>query len=221
MPSDMFAISFSRQLGDCRIELTIRTDRQLVALLGPSGIGKTTALHCIAGLLRPDKGQIILGGQCLFDAASGVDMPADQRGCGYLFQDARLFPHLSVARNLRYGQKRDTARRAMPLEEIADQLDIAHLLHRMPRDLSGGETRRVALARTLLSGPEFLLLDEPLASLDAQRSAAVLDTLAHIMDRSRTPIIYVTHDRSEVARFDATIVELGSAHPSGTRDVKN
>lgn len=208
MSSDVFDIAFRKQIGDCLVDCTIATNARLVALTGPSGIGKTSALNCIAGLLRPDAGHIAIGGNRLFDAARVLDLAPHLRGCGYLFQDSRLFPHLSVEKNLRFAQRSDNRAAPFNIASIAAMLDITPLLNRMPRDLSGGETRRVALARTLVSGADFLLLDEPLASLDPARGNAVLQVLEMVLGEADMPVLYVTHDPSELARFDPYVVEL-------------
>lgn len=214
MSSEVFDIAFRKQIGECLIHCTVATDTRLVALTGPSGIGKTSALNCIAGLLRPDAGHIAIGGKRLFDAARDLDLAPHLRGCGYLFQDSRLFPHLSVEKNLRFAQRADDSAVPFSIASVAAMLDITALLNRMPRHLSGGETRRVALARTLVSGADFLLLDEPLASLDPARGDAVLRALEMVLGEAHMPVLYVTHDPSELARFDPHVVEMKEVrHP--------
>lgn len=172
----------------------------VTAIVGPSGSGKSSLLHAIAGLARPMRGRIRLDDQPLFDAAARIDVPPDRRRIGVVFQDQRLFPHLSVRANLGY------ARRAADAEiaAMADRMGIAALLDRWPRHLSGGEAGRVALARTLLARPRLLLLDEPLAHLDADRRASLLDLIAAV----DVPMIYVTHDLREAERLGAEVHRL-------------
>ena len=179
----------------------------VTALFGPSGSGKSTVLSVVAGLLRPLAGRVALDGAVLLDTAAGVMVPAERRGCGVVFQDARLLPHLSVESNLRYGARRALRNAAGPdFAEVLALLDIAPLLPRRPRALSGGERQRVALGRALLSRPRLLLMDEPLAALDGPRKAEVLPFLERLRDLARLPILYVTHDLAEVDRLADTLV---------------
>lgn len=181
----------------------------LTALFGPSGVGKSSVLDAVAGLLRPSAGRIVAGGEVLFDRAAGIDLAPERRACGYVFQDNRLFPHRRVRDNLLYGWRlAPPARRWMMLDEAVDFLGIAHLLHRMPATLSGGEAQRVAIGRALLSGPRFLLMDEPLSSLDALRREEIMAVIARIRDELKLPILYVSHDRAEVERLAGAIVAL-------------
>jgi len=181
----------------------------VTALFGPSGCGKTTILAAIAGLLRPHAGRVAIDGAALLDTAQRVFLPPERRRCGVVFQDARLFPHLSVENNLRYGERR--APRDAPGPDFAtvvDLLGIGHLLRRRPLGLSGGERQRVALGRALLSRPRLLLMDEPLAALDAARRAEVLPFLARLRAAARLPIVYVTHALDEVDALADTLVLL-------------
>lgn len=175
----------------------------VTVLLGPSGVGKTSMLHMIAGLLRPQGGHVRVAGRTLFDAARGIDLPPERRRAGYVFQEPRLFPHRRVRANLLYGGGGDA------LEEIAATLDIADLLHRWPRSLSGGQARRVAIARALLSKPDFLLLDEPLSSLDHVRREEAMRVIERVRDRASLPILLVTHDPAEAERLGDHVVTLG------------
>lgn len=194
---------------DRKIAARVASRESLVALVGPSGRGKTSVLDAVAGLIRPKCGHIAVGGTVLFDAAAGFDLPPEARGAGYVFQDSRLFPHLSVDQNLAFGMRYGTGRTPFAdVAECADMLGIAHLLHRRPRELSGGEIRRAAIARALLRGPRFLLLDEPTASLDDARRQDILRIVEEIRDRFALPILYVSHDRSEVERLAGTTVSL-------------
>jgi molybdate transport system ATP-binding protein len=181
----------------------------LTALFGPSGAGKTSVLDAVAGLLRPSQGRIVAGGKVLFDSAAGIAVKPERRACGYVFQDNRLFPHRRVRDNLLYGWRlAPPARRWMTLDEAAGFLGIGPLLQRMPATLSGGEAQRVAIGRALLSGPEFLLMDEPLSSLDAPRREEIMGVIERIRDELRLPILYVSHDRAEVERLAGHIVDI-------------
>jgi molybdate transport system ATP-binding protein len=188
----------------------------ITALWGPSGAGKTSVLEAIAGLVRPVEGRIAVAGTLLYDSRQHLCLPPEQRACGYVFQDLRLFPHLTVRRNLLYGWKlAPPDRRWMSLDEACAFLGIGHLLDRHPETLSGGEAQRVALGRTLLSGPRFLLLDEPISSLDADRRDDILPVIERIRDALSLPILYVSHDSAEVARLAQTIIRM--PEPSAAR----
>jgi len=202
-----FDLDLTLRRGERTIALKLNTGSGITALVGPSGVGKTSVLMMVAGLLRLDEGRIAVGGQVLCDTAQGLYLPPEQRACGMVFQDHRLFPHLSVQANLRYGIGRGQA--AMGLAEMAAFLGIEPLLRRMPRSLSGGEAQRVALGRALLSAPRFLLLDEPLSALDEERSGQIMALIERIRDELALPILYVSHDRAEVARLADQVVEMG------------
>ncbi|MBO1075893.1 molybdenum ABC transporter ATP-binding protein [Roseomonas marmotae] len=179
----------------------------VTVLFGPSGCGKSTLLSAAAGLLRPQEGRVALDGDVLLDTGAGLDVPPERRRCGVVFQDARLFPHLSVESNLRYGARRAPRGAEGPgFEEVTALLGIGHLLGRRPGALSGGEKQRVALGRALLARPRLLLMDEPLAALDAARRAEVLPFLARLRDALRVPLLYVTHSLEEVDRLADTLV---------------
>lgn len=206
-----FEIKVEKRLGDRRIALAHRSDSGLIALFGSSGVGKTSILNMVAGLLRPDNGHIIVADRLLFDSESRIDLAPEQRGLGYIFQDARLFPHKRVRANLLYGfDLTSPDARWMPLGEVCAFLGITHLLDRWPHTLSGGEAQRVAIGRALLAGPRLLLMDEPLSSLDAARREEILIVIERIRDELRVPILYVTHDRSELDRLAAEIVPVGA-----------
>jgi molybdate transport system ATP-binding protein len=193
----------------------------IVAIFGRSGCGKTTLIDILAGLLEPDTGDIRLDGLVLLDSARRYSMPAQRRRMGYVFQDARLFPHLDVRGNLRYGEKRAPARpHAISFDEVTALLGLAPLLARRPYTLSGGERQRVALGRALLSQPRLLLLDEPLASLDASRRDEVLPYLEALRDRLSIPMIYVSHQFDEVLRLanHVVLLEAGSVVAQGSID---
>lgn len=195
-----FDIDLTKRRGDVTVACHFTSGDGLTVLFGPSGAGKTSVLDMIAGLLAPDAGRVEVGGRVLF--GDGVDLPPEQRRAGYVFQDARLFPHMTVRANLTYGAAS---------AEIGNRLDflaIGHLLDRWPRTLSGGEARRVAIGRALLSDPAFLLLDEPMSSLDRARREEVMLAIEHLRDHARVPILLVTHDRAEAERLGTTIVEM-------------
>ncbi|QQV78490.1 ATP-binding cassette domain-containing protein [Sphingomonas aliaeris] len=198
-----FDISVSKRLGDTRIALDLTAGEGVTILFGPSGAGKTSVLNMVAGLLRPDAGTIRVGGETLFDAALMIDVPVERRRAGYVFQEARLFPHLKVRANLTYG----AGARGLDHEAIAF-LDIAHLLDRWPLSLSGGEARRVSIGRALLSDPAFLLLDEPLSSLDAARREEIIRVIEHLRDVVRLPVLMVTHDAGEAERLGTRVVQM-------------
>ncbi len=205
-----FDVRVERQLGDRHITASFSSEGGLTALLGPSGAGKTSVQNMVAGLLRPDAGRIMVGGKVLFDNEKKIDIPARQRRAGYVFQDSRLFPHLRVRDNLLYGWALAApVDRWMNLDEATRFLGIAHLLDRWPRTLSGGEAQRVAIGRALLSAPRFLLLDEPLASLDPARRDEIMTVIERLRDDLKLPILYVSHDRDEVERLATTIVPIG------------
>ncbi|MFM6854677.1 MAG: ATP-binding cassette domain-containing protein [Sphingopyxis sp.] len=204
-----FDVRVTRQLGGATIRAAFTADSGLTALFGPSGVGKTSILNMVAGLLVPDEGRIMVGETLLFDSAAGVNMPAHHRRAGYIFQDVRLFPHRRVRDNLVYGARRAAGGAGlMTMAETVDFLGIAHLLDRWPRTLSGGETQRVAIGRALLSGPDFLLMDEPLTGLDPARRAEVLAVIERLRDQAKLPILYVSHDRAEVERLATRIIPL-------------
>lgn len=204
-----FDVVLHHRVGERRIDLEFASDARLTALVGPSGAGKTTVLNCVAGLIRPESGRIAVDGAVLFDSATGVNLPPERRRAGYVFQDLRLFPHLRVAGNLAYGERLAAAEeRWIGRDEVASFLGIGHLLQRWPATLSGGEARRVAIGRALLAGPRFLLLDEPLASLDSARGEALMALVERIRDELEIPVLLVSHDRDEVERLAGRVVTL-------------
>lgn len=180
----------------------------ITALFGRSGSGKTTVINAVAGLTRPGDGRITLDDTVLFDGTGRINLPVHRRRLGYVFQDSRLFPHLSVRQNLIYGQRFAAPVSGPDLDEVCDLLGIAALLDRRPATLSGGETQRVAIGRALLSRPRMLLMDEPLAALDGARKAEILPYLERLRDHTGIPILYVSHAVAEVARLATTVVVL-------------
>ncbi len=208
----MIEIRVRGAAGAMSIEADIRTAAPTLALVGPSGGGKTTLLNMIAGLLTPDEGRIAIGDTVLFDAAGGVNLAPRERGIGYVFQEPRLFPHLSVARNLRYGARRAPEGEALiSFDEVVARLGIGALLDRRPAKLSGGEKQRVAIGRALLSAPRALLLDEPLSALDPERRDDLIALIADLSARFFLPMILVSHRFEEVERLAgaSALVEPG------------
>jgi len=205
----MLEVALSHAFPGFALEAEFAAPGGVTALFGPSGCGKSTILAAVAGLLRPREGRIALDGAVLLDTARGISVPAERRRCGVVFQDARLFPHLSVETNLRYGLRRAPRGAEGPgFEAVVALLGIGHLLRRRPLGLSGGERQRVALGRALLARPRLLLMDEPLAALDAARRAEVLPFLARLRDAAGLPILYVTHALDEVDALADTLVLL-------------
>lgn len=204
-----FDIDLTLRRGERTIACKFAVPGGVTALVAPSGAGKSSVLEAIAGLLRPETGRITVGGAVLFDSAAGLDLAPEQRACGMVFQDLRLFPHRNVRDNLRYGERlAPPERRFLGLDEVAAFLDIAPLLARRPRTLSGGEAQRVAIGRALLSGPRFLLMDEPLTALDEARREAIMAVVERIRSDLALPILLVSHDRADVARLADQVVEL-------------
>ncbi|MFY1053392.1 molybdenum ABC transporter ATP-binding protein [Ectopseudomonas khazarica] len=192
--------------------------RGVSALFGHSGSGKTSCLRCFAGLDRPREGYLQVAGERWQDSASGDFLPAHRRAIGYVFQDANLFPHLSVRGNLEFGQRRIAAReRKVALDQALELLGIGHLLERLPSALSGGERQRVGIARALVTSPRLLLMDEPLASLDLKRKQEVLPYLERLHEELDIPVIYVSHAPDEVARLadHLVLLEDGQVRASG------
>jgi molybdate transport system ATP-binding protein len=202
-------VEVEKKLGEFALNASFDSDSGATALFGPSGAGKTSIANMIAGLLTPDRGRIVLGDDILFDSAARIDVPAHRRRAGYVFQDGRLFPHFSVRRNLDYGRwMQGLPRDEAAFGRVCELLDIGALLDRRPGALSGGERQRVALGRALLMQPRLLLLDEPLASLDAGRKREILPYFERLRDEARVPMIYVSHDAEEVRRIASRVVLL-------------
>jgi molybdate transport system ATP-binding protein len=202
-------VDICHRLGDFGIDARFESAGRLTALFGPSGSGKTTLINLIAGLIRPEKGRIEIDDRVLADTEAGVFVPKHKRRIGIVFQDARLFPHMSVAANLRYGRWfAPTAERYADMNAVVDLLGIGSLLDRQPAKLSGGEKQRVAIGRALLASPKLLLMDEPLASLDEARKAEILPYIERLRDETKIPIVYVSHSIAEVARLASDVVVL-------------
>jgi molybdate transport system ATP-binding protein len=206
----VFAIRALKRREDFTLDVAVEISVSgVVALFGRSGCGKTTLVNIIAGLLRADEARVEIDGVVLEDTAAGRRMPAEKRRIGYVFQDARLFPHLSVLGNLRYAERRGQGQgNGTTFDGVTQLLGLQSLLQRRPHQLSGGERQRVALARALLSQPRLLLLDEPLASLDAPRRQEVLPYLEKLRDELAVPMIYVSHSFEEILRLATHVVLL-------------
>lgn len=203
------SVTLQHSFASFTMDLAFTAPPGVTALFGRSGAGKTTVVNAVAGLLRPDQGRITLDETVLLDTASRVMLPPHRRRIGYVFQDARLFPHLTVRQNLLYGRWfAPRSALAEDLSRITDMLGIGPLLSRRPGALSGGERSRVALGRAILSAPRMLLMDEPLAALDEARKAEILPYLERLRDELRLPILYVSHSLAEVARLATTTVLL-------------
>lgn len=193
-------ITVTHKQGSFYIDVSFQSpDSGVTALYGPSGAGKTSIVNMVAGLSRPNIGRIVTNGLCLFDSARGIHLPPEKRRIGYVFQDGRLLPHLSVRSNLTYGMHRTpTRRRFVNFDQVTDLLGIGHLLDRRPARLSGGEKQRVAIGRALLTSPAMLLMDEPLASLDTARKAEVQPFIVRLGREFSIPILYVSHALDEI-----------------------
>ncbi len=183
-------------------------DSGITALFGRSGTGKTSIVNALAGLLRPDRGRISIGSEILFDSQRGIDLPPARRGLGYVFQEGRLFPHYSVRGNLLYGRRHAASNKGPGFDAVVDLLGIKDLLERRPGDLSGGEKQRVAIGRALLASPRLLLMDEPLAALDAPRKDEILPFIERLRDELKLPVFYVSHEMEEIMRLADLLVLL-------------
>jgi molybdate transport system ATP-binding protein len=214
----MIDIDVHLSRGTFTLNARIRAEALITALFGPSGSGKSTLVNIIAGLARPDRGHVVIGDTVLFDSAKRFSVPVWKRRVGLVFQDAQLFPHLTVRQNLLYGAHhapRDAS--AVSMETVLGTLGIGHLLAKRPATLSGGERQRVAIGRALLSAPRILLMDEPLAALDQARKAEILPLIERVADEFKVPIIYVSHAVEEVARLADQVVlfEAGAIRAIG------
>ena len=204
-------VTLQHRLGDFTLDAAFEFGANpcVTALFGPSGAGKSTVLAAIAGLIHPQSGRIAIAGETLFDSEGGIFVPARQRRVGIVFQDTRLFPHLSVHANLLYGWRRAAARaQGQTVDAVIALLGLEMFLARRPRTLSGGERARVALGRALLMNPRALLLDEPLAALDAARKAEILPYLERLVEETKIPMLYVSHALDEVTRLADRMVVM-------------
>jgi molybdate transport system ATP-binding protein len=206
----MLELDIEKRLGDFHLKSAFQAPDGLTALFGVSGAGKTTLINMMAGLISPDRGRIAVGGAVLFDSSQRINVKPWQRRIGYVFQDGRLFPHLTVRQNLLYGRWfNPEPRQLADIANVTTILGIDHLLDRQPATLSGGEQQRVAIGRAVLASPRLLLMDEPLAALDAPRKEDIMTMIAELRDQLGLPIIYVSHSLNEIARLADSIVVLG------------
>jgi molybdate transport system ATP-binding protein len=203
----MLSIDVACRLAEFTLEVRFQAEAGVTVLFGPSGAGKSSVVNMIAGLLKPDRGRIVVNGRVLFDSSAGIDLPVHHRRVGYVFQEGRLFPHLTVRQNLLFGRWFSPRHeRYTDVRQIVEMLGIGDLLSRRPRDLSGGEKQRVAIGRALLASPRVLLMDEPLASLDSRRKEEILPFLERLKQTANIPIVYVSHSVGEVTRLADTLV---------------
>ena len=208
----MIHLDFILRQGPFLLALHEQLAGGITALFGPSGAGKTTTLDAIAGLRRPSSGRIAVGERVLFDAERGIDLPAHTRHIGYVPQEPALFPHMNVRRNVLYGRRPG---QRLSLEAVTTMLEVGEFLDRRVPDLSGGERQRVALARALMSAPDVLLLDEPLAAVDVERRRRILPYLLRVRDDLGVPVIYVSHDRGEVDQLADRVIVLDAGRAAG------
>jgi molybdate transport system ATP-binding protein len=205
-------VDVHHSLGSFTLDARFTAPKGVTALFGRSGAGKSTLVNIVAGLIKPQRGKVIVDGQALVDTERGVFVPRHRRQVGYVFQDSRLFPHLSVRQNLLYGRwfAHGNGGASGDFASVVDLLGIGTLLDRRPESLSGGEKQRVAIGRALLAKPRLVLMDEPLASLDEARRAEIMPYIERLRDEAGVPILYVSHSISEVARLATTVVVLGN-----------
>jgi molybdate transport system ATP-binding protein len=213
----LIELDVEKQLGRFSLAARFETTARVTALFGPSGSGKTSIVNMIAGLVTPDRGRILCNGRLLFDSAARVNLAPHRRRIGYVFQDGRLFPHLSVARNLDYGRRMSgLVRDHDAWDRVVAMLDLRYLLARRPGTLSGGERQRVAIGRALLMRPGLLLLDEPLASLDAARKREIMPYLERLRDEANVPMVYVSHHAGELRRLAGHVVRIDTGRVVAT-----
>ena len=215
----MLSVAVEHRFGGFVLDAAFVSAGGLTALFGRSGAGKTSLINAIAGLFRPERGHIVIDGEVLTDTERGVFVPARRRRIGYVFQEGRLFPHLSVRQNLLYGRwfaPKDAGGSGGDVDQIIDLLGIGALLQRRPAHLSGGEKQRVAIGRALLARPRLLVMDEPLASLDEARKTEILPYIERLRDEAGVPIVYVSHQVAEVARLATTLVVLNEGRVAAT-----
>jgi molybdate transport system ATP-binding protein len=218
----MLGVDVEKRLGDFFLSARFATRNGVTAVFGPSGAGKTTLVNMISGLVAPDRGRIAIEETVLFDSEKRINLPPHRRRIGYVFQEGRLFPHLSVKHNLDYGRRMNgLPRDGAQMQRIIALLDIGHLIDRRPGKLSGGERQRIAIGRALLMRPRLLLLDEPLASLDIARKREILPYLERLRDEVGVPMVYVSHQAAELRRIATSVVRLiaGKVEAAGGREL--
>jgi molybdate transport system ATP-binding protein len=215
------AVDMRERLGDFQLDARFTSAGRLIALFGASGSGKSSVINFIAGLINASNGRVTVDGRVLVDTDQRINIPRHKRRIGYVFQEARLFPHMSVRQNLAYGRWfTPVADRSVDPNSVIKLLGLSQLLERMPNRLSGGEKQRVAIGRALLSGPKLLLMDEPLASLDQARKSEIMPYIERLRDETNVPIIYVSHSVAEVSRLatDIVVMSNGKVTASGTTE---
>ena len=218
----MIEIDVVKRVGRLDLAVAFQADVRVTALFGRSGSGKTSIINMIAGLQRPDRGRIAIDGRVLFDSSAGIDVPTHERRVGYVFQEGRLFPHLTVRRNLLYGRAlTPAAERSSNLDHISELLGLEPFLDRRPGELSGGEKQRVAIGRALLASPRVLLMDEPLASLDHYRKGEIMQYIERLRDDMGVPIVYVSHAIEEVTRLAELMVVLSEGRAVACGQVRD
>jgi molybdate transport system ATP-binding protein len=218
----MLGVDVEKRLGDFSLRARFQTGNGVTAVFGPSGAGKTTLVNMISGLVAPDRGRIAIDETVLFDSARRINLAPHRRRIGYIFQEGRLFPHLSVAHNLDYGRRMcGLPPDGVQMARIVSLLDIGNLLERRPGRLSGGERQRIAIGRALLMHPRLLLLDEPLASLDVARKREILPYLERLRDEVGVPMVYVSHHAAELRRIATSVVRLaaGQVEAAGGKEL--
>ena len=202
----MISIILDKVLGGIHLKVDVELPNSGVTVFfGPSGSGKTSVINLLSGMMRPDKGFIRIHDRVLFDSEKRISVPPYERRMGYIFQESRLFPHLTVTSNLRYGYREGGQ---IVFDEVVELLGVGHLLKRRPHHLSGGEKQRVAIGRALLTNPDLLLMDEPLSALDELRKEEIIPFIKRIRDEFYTPIVYVTHSTHEVERLANNVVVM-------------
>jgi molybdate transport system ATP-binding protein len=212
----MLSLEVKKKVGDLALDVSLQSTGPVTGLFGPSGAGKTTLIQIVAGLVRPDSGRVAIGDVTLFDSARSIDLPAQRRRIGYVFQEGRLFPHMSVRGNLDYARwMTRTPHDGAEFDRVVAMLDIEPLLERRPGKLSGGERQRVAIGRALTMKPRLLLLDEPLASLDPARKSEIMPYLIRLRDEAAIPMVYVSHYARELKRIANVVVRLEAGAVSG------
>jgi len=215
-------IELKRKQGNFTVDVVFQGDPSgVTGLFGPSGSGKTSIVSMVAGLLKPDAGHVVVGGRLLYDSVRRINLSPEKRRIGYVFQDGRLLPHLTVKSNLTYGMNRTPLeRRYVNLGQVVELLGIGHILERRPAKLSGGEKQRVAIGRALLASPALLLMDEPLASLDGNRKNEVLPFIMRLSREFSIPILYVTHALDEIINLANRMVLLENGRVLGSGPIK-
>jgi molybdate transport system ATP-binding protein len=205
----MLELDLTARIGGFTLNAAFRAETGITALFGPSGAGKTTLVNMLAGLQSPSRGRIVVAGKVLFDSDQGIDLPPERRRLGYVFQESRLFPHMTVAGNLSYGRRlAPKGELGVEHDAVVELLALTPLLHRRPKNLSGGERQRVAIGRALLAAPRLLLMDEPLANLDAPRRAEILPFIEKLRREFKISIVYVSHNMDEIVRLADQLVVM-------------